>query len=159
MITMLLGGLWHGASWTFVVWGGLHGFYLAVERFLKETVKERPWFSSWAFKLSMALLTYFLVNITWVFFRAEDFGHAALMISSMFGVAKDPAKVLYWNEIIPAALVVAGMVATHWALRATTKEAMIGKMPLWLIILAGTFMLFMLIITQGSDSAFIYFQF
>ncbi len=159
MITMLLGGLWHGASWTFVIWGGLHGLYLSVERLLKETIKERPWFSSWAFKLAMALLTYLLVNITWVFFRAENFKDAMTMIASMFGVAKDPAKVLYWNEIIPAALVVSGMVATHWRLRSTTKEALIEKMPLWLVVLAGTFMLFMLVITQGSDSAFIYFQF
>ena len=159
MVTMLLGGLWHGASWTFVVWGGLHGTYLAVERLLRETIRERAWFSSWAFKLSMALLTYFLVNITWVFFRAEDFNHAATMLASMFGLTKNPEKVLYLNEIIPAALVIAGMVATHWRLRATTKETVIRKMPLWLVILAGTFMLFMLIITQGSDSAFIYFQF
>jgi len=77
----------------------------------------------------------------------------------LFGVAKNPEKVLYLNEIIPAALVIAGMVATHWRLRATTKEALIEKMPRWLIILFGTFMLFMLVITQGSDSAFIYFQF
>lgn len=159
MITMVLGGLWHGASWTFVVWGALHGLYLGAERFLKETVRERPWFSSWAFKLSMALLTYLLVNITWVFFRAQDFKAAATMLSSMFGIAKNPEKALYLNEIIPALLVVAGMVATHWRLRATTKEALIEKMPRWLIILFGTFMLFMLVITQGSDSAFIYFQF
>lgn len=159
MVTMLLGGLWHGASWNFVVWGGLHGFYLSAERFLKETVKDRPQFSSWAFKLAMALLTYLLVNITWVFFRAETFKDAATMLASMAGMAKNPEKVLYLNEIIPAALVVAGMVATHWRLRDTTKEALIEKMPLWLVVLAGTFMLFMLIITQGSDSAFIYFQF
>ena len=60
---------------------------------------------------------------------------------------------------VSAALVVSGMVATHWRLRSTTKEALIEKMPLWLVVLAGTFMLFMLVITQGSDSAFIYFQF
>ena len=158
-VTMLLGGLWHGANWTFVVWGGLHGVYLAGERLLRETVKERAWFSSWAFRLSMALVTYFLVNITWVFFRAETFKDAAIMLQSMFGLAKDPKKVLYLNEIVPATLVVAGMVATHWRLRATTKEALIEKAPPWIIVLGGTIMLFMLIITQGSDSAFIYFQF
>ncbi len=159
MITMLLGGLWHGASWNFVIWGGLHGLYLAAERGLRETIAERAWFSSWAFRLAMALLTYFLVNITWVFFRAENITDAMTMLASMAGLAKNPAKVLYLNEIIPAVLVVAGMVATHWRLRSTTKEALIETWPLWLIVLVWTFMLFMLIITQGSDSAFIYFQF
>ena len=158
-ITMLLGGLWHGASWTFVVWGGLHGLYLAGERILREVTPKQDWFSGWPFKLAMALLTYFLVNITWVFFRAESFGDAWTMLASMFGLTTTAAKVLYWNEILPAALVVAGMVATHWRMRSTTKEAVIAKTPVWAIATIWTFMIFMLVITQGSDSAFIYFQF
>ncbi len=159
MITMLLGGLWHGAAWTFVIWGGLHGLYLAAERLLREIVPEQKWFSGWPFKLAMALLTYFLVNITWVFFRAQNFGDAMTMLASMFALAKAPEKVLYWNEIIPAFLVITGMVATHWAMRSTTKEAVIEKAPAWVIAAIWAFMLFMLVITQGSDSAFIYFQF
>ncbi len=159
-ITMLLGGLWHGASWTFVIWGGLHGLYLAGERILRETIRERTWFSTWQFKFSMALLTYFLVNITWVFFRAQSFDGALSMLASMFGLAKNGAeKVLYLNEIIPAALVIGGMVLTHWRMRSTTKEAIIAKTPAWAVAGMWVFMLFMLVITQGSDSAFIYFQF
>lgn len=159
MITMLLGGLWHGAAWTFVVWGGLHGVYLAAERILRETIPEQAWFRSWPFKVAMALVTYFLVNITWVFFRSQSFAEAQTMLASMFGLAKETEKVLYLNEIIPAFLVIAGMVATHWAMRSTTKEAIIAKTPAWTIAVVWAFMLFMLVITQGSDSAFIYFQF
>ncbi len=74
MITMLLGGLWHGAAWTFVIWGGLHGFYLGIERFLQRrfggaTIARTP-----GFRFGLALLTYFLVNLTWVFFRSRSFG-------------------------------------------------------------------------------------
>ena len=74
MMTMLLGGLWHGANWTFVAWGGLHGTYLAVERVLRRR------FSNYspgplAF-VALGLLTYVLVNLTWVFFRAKTFGKA-----------------------------------------------------------------------------------
>ena len=80
MGTMLLGGLWHGAAWTFVVWGGLHGTYLAVERWLK--ARFAGWKPGPAAIVALGLLTYVLVNITWVFFRAEDFhrrrGHAAV---------------------------------------------------------------------------------
>lgn len=81
------------------------------------------------------------------------------MLGSMFGMVKEPEKVLYLNEIIPALLVIAGMVTTHWLMRSTTKEAVIAKTPTWLIAAVMSLMLFMLVITQGSDSAFIYFQF
>lgn len=158
-VTMLLGGLWHGAAWTFVIWGALHGLYLAGERILREITPKQDWFNGWPFKFVMALVTYFLVNITWVFFRAQSFGDAMMMLSSMFGLAKDPQKVLYLNAIIPALLVIGGMVLTHWLMRSTTKEAVIAKTPAWVIASVWTLMLFMLIITQGSDSAFIYFQF
>ena len=158
-VTMLLGGLWHGASWTFVVWGGLHGAYLAAERILRETVPEQEWFKGWPFKLAMALLTYFLINITWVFFRSQSFEQAWTILGSMFALVEDGAKVLYLNEILPAFVVIAGMVATHWYMRSTTKEAVIEKMPAWLVTALWSFMLFMLVISQGSDSAFIYFQF
>ncbi|GJL93251.1 MBOAT family O-acyltransferase [Hyphococcus sp.] len=159
MITMLLGGLWHGASWTFVVWGGLHGLYLAAERLARELMGDRSWYSNVLFKLAMALLTYFLINITWVFFRAQSFDAAMTMLASMFALAAEPKAVLRWTEIVPAAIVVSGMVATHWMMRSSSLEAVAGKAPRWLIGAIWAFMLFMLVITQGSDSAFIYFQF
>ena len=67
-LTMLLGGLWHGASWQFVIWGGLHGAYLGIERWLRqrELTPRIP-------AVPAALLTYLLVLITWVFFRAQSF--------------------------------------------------------------------------------------
>ena len=83
MVTMLLGGLWHGASWTFVVWGGLHGLYLAVERLLRSRFSSyRP--GPVALVL-LGLLTYALVNITWVFFRAHSFEKAWQVLAGMFG--------------------------------------------------------------------------
>lgn len=159
MITMLLGGLWHGASWTFVAWGGLHGLYLAVERFLRDAVRPRTFFRSMWFTAAMGLLTYLLVNITWVFFRAQSFEHAAHYLASMFALAKAPEKVLYWNHIVPALIVVVGMVAAHWRMRSTTIEAVVEKSPAWAVGAVLTLMAFALIITQGSDTAFIYFQF
>jgi hypothetical protein len=94
-----------------------------------------------------------------VFFRAQSFDQASTFLSSMFALAPDPKKVLYLNEIVPAAIVVAGMVFSHWRMRDTSMEAAMEKTPAWAIGAVLTFMLFMLFITQGSDSAFIYFQF
>ncbi|HEX6275233.1 MAG TPA: MBOAT family protein [Polyangiaceae bacterium] len=82
MLTMLLGGLWHGANWTFVAWGGLHGGALAVTRFLKNlrgepnVVKEPQNPRDWLVKAGKVFVTFHFVLLTWVLFRAESFGHA-----------------------------------------------------------------------------------
>jgi hypothetical protein len=85
---MLLGGLWHGAGWTFVVWGAIHGLLLllnhswnALWRRLGRVKAQR---SSCATAISR-LLTFFVVAVAWVFFRAESFEGASGMLSAMFG--------------------------------------------------------------------------
>jgi alginate O-acetyltransferase complex protein AlgI len=81
-LTMLLGGLWHGASWNFVIWGGIHGGVLAAERGMgKKSPYERlP-------KAVRIAITYVIVLITWVFFRAADLPRAIAYVGSMFGFA------------------------------------------------------------------------
>jgi len=80
-IVMILGGLWHGAAWNFLVWGALHGALLVIERLNK----QKPFYASAPKPLSI-LLTFLSVLITWVFFRATDMSHALNILSSMFGV-------------------------------------------------------------------------
>lgn len=88
-ITMLLGGLWHGAGWTFVFWGGLHGLYLVINHgwhwLLQKAgapkyTQNRIW-KAWAW-----LCTFFAVVIGWVFFRAESFDVAIAMLQGMIGI-------------------------------------------------------------------------
>jgi alginate O-acetyltransferase complex protein AlgI len=159
MLTMLLGGLWHGANWTFVVWGGLHGLYLSVERWIRNRtgVAGDP-VSAWS-RLSLALLTYFLVNITWVFFRAHDFGAAARILAGMFGFAGDAPAVLPTIYMIKAGVIVAGIVTVQWLMRKRELEDVVARTPWWVTGLATAAMLFAVIIAQGSGEAFIYFQF
>ena len=83
MVTMLLGGLWHGANWTFVVWGGLHGFYLWVEKFFRDKFSKKNipadqgvavagiTAGNTSLAFIYALFTFFLINVTWVFFRLQ----------------------------------------------------------------------------------------
>src|SRR5881227_1209843 len=73
VIVMFLGGLWHGAAWTFVVWGLLHGFYLVIEHASRALLGARAWTENFAVKLLLGLVTYGAVCIAWVFFRASDF--------------------------------------------------------------------------------------
>ncbi|MSO93448.1 MAG: MBOAT family protein [Rhodospirillales bacterium] len=78
MITMLLGGLWHGAGWTFIVWGGLHGLFLVVNQTWRAMgLTMSPW--------AGRLLTFLAVVIAWVFFRADGFPTAFAMLGAMFG--------------------------------------------------------------------------
>ncbi|WP_394833117.1 MBOAT family protein [Pendulispora rubella] len=79
MITMLLGGLWHGASWNFVIWGGLHGIALAATRMWQRAREGRP---SVFFPRPLAVfLTFQYVCFAWIFFRAPSFAHAKLMLA------------------------------------------------------------------------------
>ena len=160
MVTMLLGGLWHGASWTFVVWGGLHGLYLAVERLLKARFAGAAIAKTWLFRVWLALVTYFFVNLTWVFFRAQDFGMAWRMMTAMFGFApEDAGTPLPTLWIIQVVVTIVAMVVIHWRMRDTDIETVVQKAPAWLLGVTLAAMLFLIIITQGSGNAFIYFQF
>src|SRR6476619_7445506 len=73
VIVMFIGGLWHGAAWTFVVWGLLHGSYLAIERLLRGTIKGAAWTGNFGVKLLLGLTTYLAVLVAWVYFRASTF--------------------------------------------------------------------------------------
>lgn len=87
LITMLLGGLWHGAGWTFVIWGGLHGVYLVINhawRGLKERMGWRDGGSGARF--GAGLLTFLAVVVGWVFFRADNFTVAMDMLNGMVGM-------------------------------------------------------------------------
>jgi D-alanyl-lipoteichoic acid acyltransferase DltB (MBOAT superfamily) len=80
MLTMLLGGLWHGAAWTFVVWGGLHGVYLAAHRRWRDR-RSREATSRFTVDHALpAIGTFHLVALSWIFFRAETFGQAAAVL-------------------------------------------------------------------------------
>ena len=79
-VTMLLGGLWHGASWNFVLWGGLHGVFIALDHTLRRFVPERylPAFIT-------IPVTFMCITVLWVFFRAESMGAVENMLAGMAG--------------------------------------------------------------------------
>ena len=88
MITMFLGGLWHGAGWTFIIWGGLHGFYLVANHawhWVRQMLRRSDTPSSRTGKLAAWLITFVAVVVGWVFFRASDFHSAIAILEGMFG--------------------------------------------------------------------------
>ena len=81
MLTMVLGGLWHGASWNFVIWGALHGGALAATRMWQRARGERE--SSLAWRVVATIATFHFVCLAWIFFRAPTFAHATLVLGRL----------------------------------------------------------------------------
>lgn len=156
MLTMLLGGLWHGAAWTFVIWGALHGTYLVVERLLKNKIHIK--INAWN-GILFALLTYTLVNFTWVFFRAREFSTAKNMISSMLFMNPEGEKILHGFDIVKVLTLIALLFMCHWVMRNTSMKEVSQKISPLVLGVVWAIMLFLIAIAQGSGEQFIYFQF
>lgn len=107
ILTMLLGGLWHGAAWTFVFWGLLHGVGLAVHRAWAARV---PAGSGRARTVAAWAATYAFVCMGWVFFRAPDFGSAFVILGKLVGVGGEGIRFFY----LPFFLLLPLVVVAHW---------------------------------------------
>jgi alginate O-acetyltransferase complex protein AlgI len=159
MATMLLGGLWHGANWTFVVWGGLHGVFLAAERWIGGRAARWRLPRGVAFKLLLALLTYTLVNVAWVFFRAKSMPAALTMLGALAGLHAHAAAVLPTVKILETLVCIAGILYFQWFMRNRTLEDVVMQTSPRVLAAAWACMAFAIIIAQGRGDAFIYFQF
>ncbi len=89
LITMLLGGLWHGANWTFVIWGGLHGIYLMINHAwlaLRKSLGVDTSHSTSAYRSLTRIITFLAVTIAWVFFRSSNLSEALGILKGMVGL-------------------------------------------------------------------------
>ena len=158
--TMLLGGLWHGANWTFVAWGGLHGAYLVLERVLEQRLGHYAVWGRRPARVFLGLLTYICVCVAWVFFRARDFAGARLLLGRMFGLSAGPAwRLVKTNECLMILALTAAILTLHGLMRNTMLEAAADRLPWWLRSVAIALMLIAIITMSGDERAFIYFQF
>ena len=167
MITMLLGGLWHGAAWTFVVWGALHGAYLCINHAWNNFGPSvSPRFAR-AANLAAFMLTFLSVVVGWVFFRADSISAALLVLSRM----ADPFTITLGRAEIAHAAFIAMYAAIAW-FAPNTQEIMgydhrnrtVGadpagwlRRPGFLYAAAATLAFAVLGISQHSE--FIYFRF
>ncbi len=159
IITMLLGGLWHGASWQFVLWGAMHGVWLAVERITEPITSKIPKNVRW---LPGLIFTFHFVSFAWIFFRASTLDLAFVFIDSMF----QPADWELGAEVISAYPKVFVLMAIGFLLHAIPLnwdekvQELFAKMPL--VIMAFVLAVIMVLVIQMSSSEvvpFIYFQF
>jgi len=160
MITMLLGGLWHGAAWTFVIWGGLHGIYLVVERYLKKILGHQVIWKFSGVRLLLALFTFALTCLTWVFFRANSFTQALNIIRAMFNLSSQPAIInISKQSLLTTVAIILAMLGIHLLFRDKSLEEITKSFPWWVTSLALTAMLYAIATLHAEDRSFIYFQF
>jgi len=167
MITMLLGGLWHGAAWTFVVWGVLHGAYLCVNHaWSNYGPAVAPRFAR-AANAAAFILTFLSVVVAWVFFRADSLSSAIFVVSTM----ADPTNIVFGRGEIANAMFIAIYAAIAWLAPNTQaimgydhKNRVVGetlngwlRRPGFLYAAAATLSFGVLGISQHSE--FIYFRF
>jgi alginate O-acetyltransferase complex protein AlgI len=150
MSTMMLGGLWHGAAWSYAVWGCFHGAALAVERFLADKVRLGE---SWLWNLAKGFAVFGLVTMGWLLFKLPHFNQVIEYLKTIVrrrGIGS-PGEIFYiLLYSSPIAAYHAAYLLKKW--RGYRK---INKMEF----LAYGGMIFMIITNSGSPGAFIYFQF
>ncbi len=154
MLTMVLGGLWHGANWTFILWGALHGLFLAIERMagVRAGKAHLPHGLSW-------LSTMIVVIVGWVMFRAPSIGDAFVMYRGMFGLAEIALRpeFLYATQSLELLALVAGaLIATLGPRRQRMARTIaIPQMIATTSLLVVSFVL----LSARLHSPFLYFQF
>jgi alginate O-acetyltransferase complex protein AlgI len=152
MITMLLGGLWHGASWTFVLWGGLHGAALVVWRYW-----QRFWHRSASPRYSLAgnLLTFILVCFGWMLFRASSFDNFAAVVRRL-AIPAAPS-LMSWEAALGLAAALAALHIVFYRLSLESASARVNN-----VVFAMGYGIAVAVILPFVNAAvqpFIYFQF
>ena len=165
-LTMLLGGLWHGAAWTFIVWGAYHGILLIGHRLFVQVFK--PSLPNWpANDLRMKVWTivrmlcfYHLVCLGWLFFRAQSMGQVFEMLASFGHLGPDTANLIFLKEaVIAALLIVPLLVFQLWQYQKNDLYPFFK----WHWLPRGTFygmlLIGLVVFAAGGANEFIYFQF
>ncbi len=169
LLTMVLGGLWHGAAWTFVAWGALHGTALAAHRAWSQrrakAILAQPRGSvtdpsptaprTIAIRVSSTLATFLFVCLAWVFFRAPTFGDAATVLEELVGSGNGALQITRWVAVYLVAAVVLHLAAYRQVLVGRVAALTDTQYSLAL----GVVVVVVLALRPLGASPFIYFQF
>jgi hypothetical protein len=162
--TMLLGGLWHGASWNFILWGALHGVALACHKFFSQEVlhHDRHYYSAGWRRIVAIVITFHFVCLCWIFFRCSDMETAVTMLNQ---VATNFHPELLW-QVISGYPWVFGLMAfgiiSHY-LPDSWQQHIVARLSMTNVFVCAvliTAVIYIVIQVKSSDiQPFIYFQF
>lgn len=154
VLTMLLGGIWHGASWMFLLWGGLHGSFLVIERLIHQKIfLSKKYFS----RAGMTTITFFVITLSWIPFRATDFTTAKAVSMALF---RPGFPTLLPSTLMVTLIVGFGTVIWHYVSRDMNKRTIFYNLPLVAQMgLIGFCLIGIFLVSGGMPRGFIYFQF
>jgi len=153
MIVMFLGGLWHGAAWSYAIWGSFHGFALAIEKFAKDKIKIKIQ-PSRIFKICKVFLIFGFVTLAWLLFKLPDFHHVIEYFKCIFNNlrAKNDFKIIIYIMLYSSPVLL------YHLIYLLKEKPVYKKFRRFEYLLYGM-MIFLIIVNSGSSGAFIYFQF
>jgi len=154
MITFIVSGLWHGANWTFVIWGALNGLFQIIVNFFKLN-KRRD--TSLVLRMINILITFVLIDFTWVFFRANNLSHAMSIIVSVFTKSGDlfiGSNASFIYSIVGLVVLLVKDFKDEYNISYTILEMQVTKYAWYAILI-----ILILLIGVFDGSQFIYFQF
>jgi D-alanyl-lipoteichoic acid acyltransferase DltB (MBOAT superfamily) len=154
-LTMLVGGLWHGANWTFVAWGALNGLFLVGEKIWYHVRGTKPKKAADMGRLerfARGLVVFHLIAFTRIFFRSPDFAHASALLRTIASPANTKAEPSFALFLLP-------VVTVGYLLLATKKQQLFAIRPRGWALFGYAGALVVLLIFGASNAEFIYFQF
>lgn len=155
MVTMLLGGLWHGADWRFLLWGAGHGVLLLIERALRQVIPS----PTASLRLLGSVVCFLGVSVLWDTFRAKSMADTAQLFLAKLGVGAGVGGGLDDWAVVSVLAVLVATVGVHHATRRLRWPELIGRAPSWALGFVLTLVLMGLAMASGDERAFIYFQF
>ncbi|HZQ55402.1 MAG TPA: MBOAT family O-acyltransferase [Bryobacteraceae bacterium] len=181
MITFLISGLWHGASWTYVIWGGLNGIYLVIEQILKRSFGQSPPYRATlaafpaGYRFLRTCITFALISFAWIFFRAKTFADARYIAGHLgAGLTRLPAQLqnpafqkvnilmrLDKTEFLIAVAAICVLFAVELLQSRVSVSSLLSAQPAWLrwSFYYAAIMVLVFFGAYSSSQEFIYFQF
>jgi D-alanyl-lipoteichoic acid acyltransferase DltB (MBOAT superfamily) len=160
MLTMVIGGLWHGASWTFVVWGAIHGGWLAGERYFMQRRRAAGLTEGPATAIGAVvwwLVTFNVVCVAWTFFNARTFTLAADVLLQLFDFSTPSTLVTPLLVVTIAGMIAIQFIPHDWVIAAQARFSYYPLMLQALVLAAGLWVVDAL--GPSGVAPFIYFQF
>ena len=162
---MFLGGLWHGASWNFVIWGMLHGLYLAIHRIISDKIpflKNHSFFKTKLGIVFSIFVTQYLIFLTWIAFRVHDFNDLLYSMQKYvildFAI-KNTSEIILTHKL-EVVLIVVFFILNYISYRSPNIRETIAQWSIWKwsLVLLGIALL-ILFFYDGHPKDFIYFKF
>ena len=160
MLTMALGGLWHGAKWPVILWGIYHGVLLVSERIIQDRIRLPAVLPGVLRTFLLRLMMMFFIVISFTIFRSESIGQVGSLLAVMFGFTESEVSVLSWDMTFQIAILASlALITVQWIWNRKQIIKVIENSNFLLRGLGLAACVILIVLSTGQSDGFIYFQF